>query len=82
MPRPEKTLEDRIVELERTVVLLRDHQHNGQGRVVVDLWEAEDAVDSALHEANKLKKKEETTSAPRKATGSVHLMPCKDATAD
>ena len=53
MPKPEKTLEDRIVELERTVDLLRDHQHNGKGKVVVDMWEAEDAVDSAVYEAEK-----------------------------
>ena len=61
MPKQEKTLGDRIEELERTVALLRDHQHNGQGKVIVEIWEAEDAVDSALYAAMKKNKTDSPT---------------------
>ena len=64
MSRRNPTLEDRIEELERMVALLRTHKHDGRGKAVVEVWEAEDVVDSALYDLKKKHKVDTDSPTP------------------
>ena len=49
--RKDKSIEQRVATLERTVEMLENHEHNAKGDLVIPLFEAEEAVWSAQREA-------------------------------